>query len=411
MDNKTKNILFSIMYFLVSIVCISLIINNPQNRLKILIICIFLMISISIRIITGYINYKYILFSQIFSFVDIILIYSVMRLDGNDYFDITLPTLYLLGLLSKTVLVHSFSYSFFVLIISYFVVILSTYTKGAFICIQQSILILLSKLSMFLFIFLISYIAKYHISQSNNTTSMLHIIEEKNKKLENVYKKLSEYSSLSQKMAVIKERNRIAGEIHDTVGYTLTNVVFLLEAAKRFMKKDTLTAIEKLDTAQEQVRNGLNDIRSSVRMLKDMGEIRSFVCSIQTLIEKTENNTGITISYSIDDSISVNKDLEKLFYGCLQEGLTNGIKHGKITHFDFKLIQKEDVIQFRLKDDGIGCKKLIPSFGLLSMKEKIKSHGGNIQIHSIEGKGCTLKIQIPFKRSLKNEENQNINCR
>lgn len=399
MDNRTKNILFSIMYFLVSIVCISLIINNPQNRLKILIICILLMISISIRIITGYINYKYILFSQIFSFVDIVLIYSVMRLDGNDYFDITLPTLYLLGLLSKTVLVHSFVYSFVILSMSYWVIIFSIYMKGAFISIDQSILVLLSKLLIFLFTFLISYIAKYHIYQSNNIISMLHIIEEKNKKLEKAYEKLSEYSSISQEMAVIKERNRIAGEIHDTVGYTLTNIVFLLEAAKRFMKKDTSTAIEKLDTAQEQVRNGLNEIRTSVRMLKHTGEIRSFVCSIQTLIKETENNTGITISYRMDNNISVNKDLEKLLYRCLQEGLTNGIKHGKITHFDFKLIQKEDVIQFILKDDGIGCKKLIPSFGLLSMKEKIESHGGNIEIHSIEGKGCILKIQIPFERS------------
>ena len=211
-----------------------------------------------------------------------------------------------------------------------------------------------------------------------------------------VYSRLSEAYEKVETMTANSERNKIAREIHDTVGHTLTTVLVEIEASKRLMEKDIVRAKEKLSLAQEQVRKGLNDIRSSVRILENGKEIMNFWDSLNTFIAECEMHSEIVVKSHIDSSINIYDNGKKVIYRALQEGLTNGIRHGKSTAFIFKLVVEGNSINFSLEDNGVGAVALTKGFGLRSMEERVKELGGHLDIYSEEGEGFSIYIKLPL---------------
>jgi signal transduction histidine kinase len=264
--------------------------------------------------------------------------------------------------------------------------------------ISQMVTITLENLLSFCFVFGFSYVAKLEIVQREK-------LDKTKKELEKAYEKLQESYDTKEQLLIERERNKIAGEIHDTVGHTLTTVIVELEAAKRLMKKDMERSLEKLDLAQEQVRKGLNDIRTSVRALKAGEEVLDFVTSLESLIRETEKHSGVTFEYTIADIRELDKDIHRVLLRALQEGLTNGIRHGKSSKFKLSIFLKDNYINFNLEDNGCGGDNFQPGFGLSNMKHRVEQLNGTLSVAMEKGKGCSLKIQIPLadkeKQSLK----------
>ncbi|ACB84338.1 sensor histidine kinase [Natranaerobius thermophilus] len=243
----------------------------------------------------------------------------------------------------------------------------------------------------YIFVFLITYLVKHQVNQRNFINETLKELEYKNKKLEESQKQL-------ENMAVIKERNRIAHDIHDTVGHTLTTVLVGTEAAKRLIDKDPELAKEKLSLAQDQVRKGLNNIKNSIKDIKDHNEIIDFNSAVNNLIHETEQQTDIEIDCHIsvsEDQISQTK--QKVILRALQEGLTNGIKHGNSTYFKFNLIEDQEYIYFDLEDNGTGSEDKDMGFGLNFMKDRVEELGGSLTANSKQDGGFILSIEIPVE--------------
>lgn len=195
--------------------------------------------------------------------------------------------------------------------------------------------------------------------------------------------------------SVLEERTRIAREVHDTVGHTLTSVNMQIEAGKRLINKDIILAIEKLEQSQEQIRLGLNNIRKALHMLKE-GEFKEeFVPTLESFIQDTMKNTGITINYNISPISNLSSSQRYAFYRSLQEGITNGIRHGKSNYFDFSLKQEDNKIVFILKDQGIGAENVRLGFGLTSMKDRISELNGTFNVISKKDEGFTIIIKLP----------------
>lgn len=195
---------------------------------------------------------------------------------------------------------------------------------------------------------------------------------------------------------VLQERNRIIGEIHDTVGHILTSIIIQIEAGKRLIKKDSALAIEKLEISQGQVRQGLNDIRRSLRLINDDRTVVKDLLSIRSLIKDTEANMGVIIERDIRLKEELSKDQKLVIYRALQEGLTNGVRHGQAKHFTFELFHADEEIIFRLEDDGNGADEIKHGIGLEAMQERVKRVGGTMFVRSEKGKGFTIEIQIPL---------------
>jgi len=211
----------------------------------------------------------------------------------------------------------------------------------------------------FVFVFLIMYIAKQQIIQKQMLSQTMRQLEERTRQYGETNQKLQETLTKLEEMTTLKERNRIAREIHDTVGHTLTTVLIEIEAGKRLVPKDPSLALQKLELAQDQVRKGLNDIRHSVRTLKDGSDLLSPIPSMKSLIRDTELHAGVDIAFSYDSDLPLGEVQGRVLFSALQEGLTNGIRHGGCTSFEVSLNAQEDYIVFCIRDNGRGSSEVL----------------------------------------------------
>jgi signal transduction histidine kinase len=255
----------------------------------------------------------------------------------------------------------------------------------------------------------IMYVAKYEIRQRKKLSETMYQLKIKSKQLENTYMKLKETTEELEELTIVKERNRIAREIHDTVGHTLTTVLLEMEAGERLIPIDPETAVEKIRLAKSQVRKGLQDVRESVRTLQTGREIMEFIPSLKLLIDETTKHGNIFIKHNIGELPKLAPSQEKAIYRALQEGLTNGIRHGNSTAFVFLLVYEKGNIRFSLQDNGKGTSDIVKGFGLAAMEERVKEAGGFLKVGSKPGEGFNISITIPFRKDGSHESDKAFN--
>lgn len=210
-------------------------------------------------------------------------------------------------------------------------------------------------------------------------------------------KKLKEANEELSKTAVLQERNRIAKQIHDTTGHSITTIIMQTEAAKLIIDKDPEEAKKKIISANLFAINALEEMRTAVHVLGGENNGFDLISSLTATINNTTENTNITIRTKIDDDINVDKDLGMFIFSSLKEGLNNGIRHGNGTAFYFELAKKEGCLRFVLSDNGTGTEDVKPGFGLKKMKEQAESFGGKITFSSAKGEGFEIEIIIPLQ--------------
>ncbi|AGK98080.1 sensor histidine kinase [Clostridium pasteurianum] len=259
----------------------------------------------------------------------------------------------------------------------------------------RAVVAVLLMLPIFIVVYIIFFLINYRLRQTKFIEESLKDITIKKLEKDSMYNELKIAYERVETITALKERNRIAREIHDTVGHTLTTVLVEMEASKRLVKKDLNLAMDKLSLAQQQVRKGLNDIRSSVRILENGEDILDFYSQLRSIIADAEKHSEVIIKAQIDDKIVFEKAHKKVIISILLEGLTNGIKHGKSSAFLFKLYSKDEKIFFSLEDNGLGVDLFTPGFGLRAMRERVLELGGNIDMSSKIGEGFGLYISLP----------------
>lgn len=246
--------------------------------------------------------------------------------------------------------------------------------------------------------------ATLYASLEESNLTLEEKVQERTADLEATNKQLGrsmrETAAAWAEVAVLEERTRIAHEIHDVVGHTLTTAIVQLEASKRLADKDVERAMKTVDQAQEHIRNSLNEIRYSVRMLKDDLSDLELGVALEKLIWKSQDHTGIRIEHQIDSLPDLDVSVKKMLYHALQEGLTNGIRHGGSTHFQFRLRQEQGVIFFDLRDNGRGNDEIQYGFGLTAMKERVEGFGGRLQVEANEDRGWAIRLQVPVESSI-----------
>lgn len=219
-------------------------------------------------------------------------------------------------------------------------------------------------------------------------------LEESNRQLES---SIQETARAWSDVAVLEERTRIAHELHDVIGHTLTTAIVQMESCKRLAVKDLGQALPIMEAVQDNLRNGLHEVRISVRMLKDNISQMEVGQALEKLLLDAQTQLGLEIEYQIDRMPKLDAKVRKILYHALQEGLTNGVRHGKSTKFAFHLYQEQEDIHFELRDNGVGFQQELLGFGLTTMRERVERVGGQQQILSTPGEGCTLLVRIPIQ--------------
>lgn len=249
-------------------------------------------------------------------------------------------------------------------------------------------------------------IVKHEITQRQALRNAMDELKIKSKRLEDAYIKLQDAAIDIEEMAVYSERNKIAREIHDTVGHTLTTALIEIEAVERLLERNPELSAVKIGLAKCQIRQGLRNIRESVGMLNSGREMMDFASSMKLLMDETAKHGEIFFRYEISEMPNLSRQQEKALYRALQEGITNGIKHGGSTAFVFRLRYEDGSVRFFLEDNGKGCDRIVPGFGLAAMEQRVREVGGMLNVSSAANEGFRISISIPVREGDKSDESK-----
>ena len=217
----------------------------------------------------------------------------------------------------------------------------------------------------------------------------LRELEESRNELLRAYEKVEEAT-------VIEERNRIAKEIHDTAGHSLTTVIMQTEAARLAMEKDPARARHCIDAANLQAKNCLEELRLSVHLLSGRRENVTLKEYLEGILDETAEGTSFTVRSKIDD-VEMKDEAERFISNTLREGISNGIRHGGSTAFFFELKDMGNYVELLLSDNGAGADmtKFKEGFGLSGMRAKAEALGGMINFSSEPGEGFEIRLSLP----------------
>jgi two-component system sensor histidine kinase ChiS len=239
-----------------------------------------------------------------------------------------------------------------------------------------------------------------HLELSKLNHTLEDQVKQRTEDLEQSYRQLQlsmrETFEMMGEVTIWEERNRIAHEIHDILGHKLTVTIVQLEATKRLMATNPELALEKLELAQESVRRGLHDISDAVHTVKQDSKRADIHASLLGLIQETESMSGVTIEFDIGKLPALNALQKKVLYHALQEGLTNGIKHGGSKRFMFQLREEAEQLHFSLVNIGKPYTNNAPGFGLTAMSDKVGHLGGMIHLRAIPHQGSELQLAFPL---------------
>lgn len=215
--------------------------------------------------------------------------------------------------------------------------------------------------------------------------------------LDEANEKLRAFSRQVEELAATTERNRIAREIHDTIGHSLTVVNVQLETAKALLDTDTEKAGSFLEKAQEVTKKGLAEVRSSVASLRASPlDGLTLDQALKKLIGSSFGGEVVTDFEFVNGFPSLPGSTESALFRCAQEALTNVRKHAEATEVRVVLdLSQSTLASLEISDNGKGCSVTSSGFGILGIRERIQLLDGAISINTSPGDGFRLNVSVP----------------
>ena len=224
--------------------------------------------------------------------------------------------------------------------------------------------------------------------------------------LEASHIELKHYSARVADLAATEERNRLARDIHDSLGHHLAAINIQLEKANAYRERDPGRAYEAVNHAQRAVQDALKDVRESVSSLRQDSEPFLFKDALNSLIKRMDYGELELRLYQSGDSYSYSRLKLMTLYRVIQEGLTNVHKHAEASQVTIALTFDPQQASLELSDNGCGfdidnwetTKNELTAQGLIGLQERLSLVGGNLTIKS-QPQGTTLMVSIPWANS------------
>jgi two-component system, NarL family, sensor kinase len=212
---------------------------------------------------------------------------------------------------------------------------------------------------------------------------------------------LLQLAEQSKQSALYEERNRLAGEIHDTLAQAFTGISLQLGVAKWMLEQDPSKIESILDRINDIAQSGLAEARRSV------WEIYPTAQEYANLAEKLSQHIENVKETNLDNSLEVNFQILGTAYQVAaiigynllkiaQEAIVNALKHAKPKNLSIVLTYKNSLVSLKITDDGCGFQPSLDNggFGVLSMSERSDRLGGQLSINSILGQGTEILVEI-----------------
>jgi signal transduction histidine kinase len=245
-----------------------------------------------------------------------------------------------------------------------------------------------------------SAVIRYQLDNQVSSAELNRCLDETTLQLAQANLQLQEYAMLTEQEAKENERKRLAREMHDTLSYTLTNLLMMLEAAIDLSAKGGQGLLTHLERARDQAKAGLAEVRGALQALRPVQmEEESGLVAIYHLVQTFAAATRIHVELNFGDvPLHFGEEADWAAYRLVQEGMTNALRHGKATLIEISMSLKDGGANIRIKDNGQGLNEPVKEgYGLLGMRERIERLGGNLTFENDPKRGFVLSAWIPLK--------------
>jgi NarL family two-component system sensor histidine kinase YdfH len=223
--------------------------------------------------------------------------------------------------------------------------------------------------------------------------------------LETANQQLTEYAARVEDLTIVNERQRMARELHDTLSQGLAGLILQLEAADAHLSSNRNEKAQSIvGNAMVQARSTLADARRAIDDLRQ-ASLDNLDSALRLEISRFTNATGIPILYHADQISSpqgtplLPDPIKETLVRAVAEALTNVANHAQAHNVAVEVRMKDKSLLVTIQDDGRGFDaSAIPSghYGILGIKERVRLVNGSFEIQSENGKGTTLRIDIPL---------------
>jgi signal transduction histidine kinase len=208
------------------------------------------------------------------------------------------------------------------------------------------------------------------------------------------------YANNIESESTVKERNRITRELHDMIGYSLTNVIVMMKAGKVLARKDPGELDTLFEKVGDQAEEALSRTRQILHLLRDsQGAEFIGLQAVSRLVRNFGSATNMETEVSFGNlDMSMGRNLDAVIFHVVQEGLTNAFRHGKATRIRVVMWHTESEIRVTVHDNGRGIEGgavITEGIGFSGMRERLSVYGGTIEPRNVAD-GFELRAVIPY---------------
>ncbi len=220
--------------------------------------------------------------------------------------------------------------------------------------------------------------------------------------------RLQQYAATLEELAITRERNRLARELHDTLAHSLSAVTVQIEAVRSLWDKQPQKAHAMLEKADATARTGLAEARRALQALRasplqDLG----LALALQELGQSAAERTGARLELRVPDGLRgcLPNNVEQGIYRVAQETLENVVRHSAASTISVELREDDAAVTLRIEDDGAGIEAgsleeaSEGGLGIRGMQERALLIGGQLEIDSAAGSGTRVTLTVPVERS------------
>lgn len=220
----------------------------------------------------------------------------------------------------------------------------------------------------------------WQIAENEDISKELSMVSEVNQELKN-------YAAITEKIGEDKERKRLAREIHDTLGHALTGIAAGVDACLVMIDRNPEAAKNQLQLVSKVVRQGISDVRSSLKKLRPGAlEEQGLKGALTKMIQEFSEVSDVKITFSFEaDAADFDVAKENVLFRLIQESITNAIRHGFAKEIGIRMYIENDELITDIQDDGIGCEHIVYGYGLRQMEERILTVHGHIEYDGSNG--------------------------
>ena len=199
----------------------------------------------------------------------------------------------------------------------------------------------------------------------------------------------------NEKLLLETERNRIAQQVHDTAGHTLTMIQSYMKLAENSVENNNKEeALDYIQGARKLTTKGIRELRESINMLRTESQYALITQGVMHLANQVKDlHVEVTVKGEDSEKYS---HLTKIVYDIVRESITNSLKHSEAKKLDIILTFKDSSILLMIVDDGVGCESVTESQGIYGIRERVEKSKGTVRFVTAPNQGFLTRVELPI---------------